>query len=71
MRDAVLLNAAAALVALDPSEEPLAPQLIAGMGRGAAVVDSGAAADVLERWIDVSQQRRLTRRSISRDRRRR
>jgi anthranilate phosphoribosyltransferase len=56
VRDAVLLNAAAALVALDPREEPLAVQLIAGMGRGAAVVDSGAARDVLERWIDVSRR---------------
>jgi anthranilate phosphoribosyltransferase len=55
VRDAVLLNAAAALAALDPTEEPLATQLIAGMGRGAAVVDSGAAADVLQRWIDVSR----------------
>jgi anthranilate phosphoribosyltransferase len=56
VRDAVLLNAAAALVALDPRDEPLPAQLVAAMRRGAAVVDSGAAADVLDRWIDASQQ---------------
>jgi anthranilate phosphoribosyltransferase len=56
VRDAVLLNAAAALVAIDPGEDPLAARLAAEMRRGAEVVDSGAAMDVLERWIDVSRQ---------------
>jgi anthranilate phosphoribosyltransferase len=56
VRDAVLLNAAAALVAIDPGEDPLAVRLTAEMRRGAEVVDSGAAMDVLDRWIDLSQQ---------------
>ncbi|MEE1928688.1 anthranilate phosphoribosyltransferase [Streptomyces sp. TRM 70351] len=50
VRDAVLLNSAAALVALEPSGEPLARQLAAGMERAAHAVDSGAAKAALERW---------------------
>jgi anthranilate phosphoribosyltransferase len=44
----------AALVALNPGEEPLAAQLRAGMDRAAEAIDSGAARRVLERWVAVS-----------------
>ncbi|MCM0622583.1 anthranilate phosphoribosyltransferase [Nocardioides bruguierae] len=51
VRDAVLLNAGAALAVLDePGAEPLAA-LAAGMKRAAEAVDTGAAAAVLERWV--------------------
>ncbi|MDT9684554.1 anthranilate phosphoribosyltransferase [Streptomyces sp. TRM76323] len=56
VRDAVLLNAAAALVALDPSDAPLAEQLRAGMAKAAESVDSGAARDALDRWVRVSNR---------------
>jgi anthranilate phosphoribosyltransferase len=51
VRDAVLLNSAAALVALAPTGGSLEEQIAAGLVRAAASVDSGAAADVLERWV--------------------
>jgi anthranilate phosphoribosyltransferase len=56
VRDAVLLNTAAALAAYDGLAGPLDEALRAGMRRAAAAVDSGAAADVLDRWRTVSQQ---------------
>jgi anthranilate phosphoribosyltransferase len=55
VRDAVVLNAAAALAAYDGSDAPLADRLRAGMSRAAAAVDDGAAAAVLDRWVEVSQ----------------
>ncbi|WP_214110603.1 anthranilate phosphoribosyltransferase [Acrocarpospora catenulata] len=56
VRDAVLLNAAATLVALDgPSAEGLVPQLQAALTRAAEAVDSGAGAATLERWVAVSR----------------
>ncbi|MFY1676557.1 MULTISPECIES: anthranilate phosphoribosyltransferase [unclassified Streptomyces] len=51
VRDAVLLNSAAALVALERAEGPLTDRLRAGMARAAEAVDSGAARRVLERWV--------------------
>jgi anthranilate phosphoribosyltransferase len=54
VRDAVLLNAAAALVALEPGEGPLAGQIRAGMERAAVSLDSGAARQALERWVTAS-----------------
>nr|WP_232265998.1 anthranilate phosphoribosyltransferase [Streptomyces pactum] len=54
VRDAVLLNSAAALVSLDPGPGPLAPQLAAGMERAAESIDSGAAREALERWVRLS-----------------
>ncbi len=54
VRDAVLLNSAAALVALDPAGGTLAEQIAAGMARAAESVDSGAARRVLERWVTAS-----------------
>ncbi|GGU37293.1 anthranilate phosphoribosyltransferase [Streptomyces daghestanicus] len=54
VRDAVLLNAAAALVALEPGAGPLTDRIRAGMERAAESVDSGAARRVLERWVAAS-----------------
>ncbi|MFD5553030.1 anthranilate phosphoribosyltransferase [Streptomyces sp. NPDC127068] len=54
VRDAVLLNSAAALVALAPGDAPLADQLRAGMARAAESIDSGAAHRVLDRWVAAS-----------------
>ncbi|MFD4727033.1 anthranilate phosphoribosyltransferase [Streptomyces seoulensis] len=56
VRDAVLLNSAAALVALDPTAEPLADQLRAGMARAAESIDSGSAARTLEPWVAASNR---------------
>lgn len=58
VRDIVLLNAAAALLAFegpDP-ESPLAPQLRDRLARATDAVDSGAALVLLDRWIDVTKQ---------------
>ncbi|UNO42533.1 anthranilate phosphoribosyltransferase [Streptomyces sp. MST-110588] len=54
VRDAVLLNSAAALVALEPADGPLTGQLAAGMARAAESIDSGAARRALERWVAAS-----------------
>jgi anthranilate phosphoribosyltransferase len=54
VREAVLLNAAAALVALDPTEDFLEIQLTAGIARAAEAIDSGAARDALARWVAAS-----------------
>jgi anthranilate phosphoribosyltransferase len=51
VRDAVLLNAAAALVAYDGAEGSLVDVLRPAMDRAADAVDTGAAADVLDRWV--------------------
>jgi anthranilate phosphoribosyltransferase len=56
VRDAVLLNAAAALVALDGvSDAPVTEQLAPAMQRAAESIDSGAAQAALDRWIEVSR----------------
>ncbi|WP_030787016.1 anthranilate phosphoribosyltransferase [Streptomyces sp. NRRL S-920] len=56
VRDAVLLNSAAALVALEPTDAPLAEQIRAGMEKAAAGIDSGAAKKALERWVAASNR---------------
>jgi len=55
VRDAVLLNSAAALAALGPGEGSLTQQLAAGIDRAAAALDSGAAQDALERWVTATR----------------
>ena len=50
VRDAVLLNAAAALVAYEGVTGDLVELLMPALDRAGAAVDSGAAADVLTRW---------------------
>ncbi|WP_165985655.1 anthranilate phosphoribosyltransferase [Streptomyces sp. YIM 98790] len=55
VRDAVLLNAAAALVALDgQGSGPLAERLAAGMARAAESIDSGAARTTLADWVSAT-----------------
>ncbi|MFF7471631.1 anthranilate phosphoribosyltransferase [Streptomyces sp. NPDC008092] len=56
VRDAVLLNSAAALVALDPGAGTLAEELRAGMDRAAESIDSGAAKRALERWAAATNR---------------
>ncbi|MEU5030854.1 anthranilate phosphoribosyltransferase [Streptomyces milbemycinicus] len=53
VRDAVLLNSAAALVALEggPGDKPLAERIAAGIEKAAVSIDSGAARASLERWV--------------------
>jgi anthranilate phosphoribosyltransferase len=55
VRDAVLLNAGAALAAYDGLPDPLVEAIAGGMQRAGEAIDSGAAADVLDRWVRVSQ----------------
>ncbi|WP_089101148.1 anthranilate phosphoribosyltransferase [Streptomyces hyaluromycini] len=56
VRDAVLLNSAAALVALDPGTGTLAEQLRTGMAKAAESIDSGAAKRTLERWAAATNR---------------
>jgi anthranilate phosphoribosyltransferase len=57
VRDAVLLNAAAALLVLDGAgPAPLAAQLAPYVERVATAIDAGAATGALERWVDVSRR---------------
>ena len=58
VRDAVLLNAAAALVAFEDHGGRLHDQLAAGLVRAAAAVDDGRAHALLTRWVEVSQAAR-------------
>ena len=62
MRDAVLLNAAGALVAydraIDAAPTPLSDALPAAIDRAAAAIDSGAAQRLLARWVEVSNARK-------------
>jgi anthranilate phosphoribosyltransferase len=57
VRDAVLLNAAAAIAASDGGGTGVAlvERLRHGLGRAVEAVDSGAAAAALERWVRVSR----------------
>jgi anthranilate phosphoribosyltransferase len=54
VRDAVLLNSAAALVALEAADGPLADRIRAGMEKAAESIDSGSAKRTLERWAAAS-----------------
>ncbi|MFF4094168.1 anthranilate phosphoribosyltransferase [Streptomyces sp. NPDC001834] len=58
IREAVLLNSAAALVALDPTDGTLNEQLAAGVAKAAESIDSGAARRALERWVAASNASR-------------
>lgn len=58
VRDAVVLNAAAALAAYDASTGTLESRLGAGLVRAQEALDSGAAAAALDRWVTVSQRLR-------------
>lgn len=58
VRDAVLLNAAGALVAFDGPPAPVADAFPAALERAAAAIDSGAAERLLARWVEVSSAQR-------------
>lgn len=63
VRDAVLLNAAGALVAFDARPPGALPDDLAGafpgaLERVAAAIDSGAAQQLLDTWVKVSQAQR-------------
>ncbi len=55
VRDAVLLNAGAALAAFEERGGELTASLAVGMERAAAAVDDGRAAALLDRWVAVSR----------------
>ena len=55
VRDAVVLNAAAALAAFDERPARLHDAIAAGMERAAAAIDDGRATAQLERWVTVSR----------------
>ncbi|WP_285728576.1 anthranilate phosphoribosyltransferase [Nocardiopsis sp. ATB16-24] len=55
VRDAVLLNAGAALAAVEGVEGSLSEAVRNGYERAAAAVDDGAAESTLERWVELSQ----------------
>ncbi|WP_255450085.1 anthranilate phosphoribosyltransferase [Skermania sp. ID1734] len=56
VRDAVLLNAAGALVAFAGPGPNLLSQFAAGLERAADAIDSGAAAALLDRWVAVTSE---------------
>ncbi|MGY1624101.1 anthranilate phosphoribosyltransferase [Geodermatophilus sp. SYSU D00965] len=58
VRDAVLLNAAAALASFDERAGRLHDVLATGVERAAAAVDDGRAQEQLERWVGVSRSLR-------------
>ena len=56
-RDAVLLNAAAAIAAFEGDlDSDIKVRLTAGLKRATAAVDSGAATTLLSRWVELTQQ---------------
>ena len=54
VRDAVVLNAGAALAVYDAGAGTLGERIAAGMARATDALDSGAARQVLERWVTAS-----------------
>ena len=54
VRDAVLLNAGAALAVHDAPDAPVGDALAAGLERAREAVDSGAARAALDRWVAAS-----------------
>jgi len=55
VRDATLVNAAGALVAHAGAGPDLRADLASALDRAAQAIDSGAAASVLSRWVEVAQ----------------
>ena len=55
VRDAVLVNAAGAIAAYDGFSDDLHADLSASLSRAAGAIDSGAAAALLNRWVELSQ----------------
>jgi anthranilate phosphoribosyltransferase len=56
-RDAVLLNAAAAIAAFEGDlESDVKKRLTAGLARATTAVDSGAASELLKKWAALTSQ---------------
>ena len=55
VRDAVLLNAGAALAVYEGSGAALSEALVQGIGRAGEAIDSGAARNLLQRWVAATQ----------------
>jgi anthranilate phosphoribosyltransferase len=58
VRDAVLLNAAAAIAAYDGGSGDLVDRLAAALTRAADALSDGRAAALLDRWVEVSRELR-------------
>jgi len=58
VRDAVVINVAAALTAYTGVGDDLEGALRAGLARAEESIDSGAAADTLRRWVELAQSMR-------------
>jgi len=57
IRDAILLNAAAAIAAYEGDlRDGVVARLTAGLSVAAASIDSGAASAALDRWVEASSQ---------------
>ncbi len=56
VRDAVVLNAGAALAVYDAPGAPVDEALAAGVERAAAAIDSGDAQAALDRWVEASSR---------------
>jgi anthranilate phosphoribosyltransferase len=56
VRDAVVLNAAAAIAAHDGLPDGPVTALRVGIARAATAIDSGAAAGLLDRWVALTRQ---------------
>ncbi|GGU12067.1 anthranilate phosphoribosyltransferase [Nocardioides albus] len=56
VRDAVLLNAGAALAVHDAGSGSVDERLAGGIARAAESIDSGAAQGVLERWVEATSR---------------
>lgn len=54
VRDAVLLNAAAAIAVYDPVEAPLVERIRTALTRAEQAVDGGAAAAVVDHWVTAA-----------------
>ena len=54
VRDAVVLNAGAALAVYDAATGDLHDAVADGMRRASAAIDDGSAARVLARWVELS-----------------
>ena len=55
VRDAVVLNAGAALAVYEHNEGVIEEQLRAGIAKAETALDEGGAVAVLERWIAAAQ----------------
>lgn len=58
VRDAVLLNAAAAIAVHAGGDAPLIDRIVAGLEQAGESIDSGSAAGALQRWSDATQELR-------------